>query len=192
MAEDDQAGETPDENPDPDTDQTTVDDERDGNPGNQGSADDPERDAEPDPGSDRGDEAGRESAEQPTRKVAKKRAKKGAKKSAEQGARKGDAGSAPRAQAPRGRPKPLELARQATEQLHGLTGKEPESTTGIERTDDGWRIEIEVVETRRIPDSADILALYEVLVDADGELLAYRRLRRYPRGRTDPSGGGGR
>ncbi|MCQ0011525.1 gas vesicle protein [Actinomadura madurae] len=41
------------------------------------------------------------------------------------------------------------------------------------------------METRRIPDSADILAVYDTEVDADGELVAYRRARRYPRGRVE-------
>jgi len=52
----------------------------------------------------------------------------------------------------------------------------------------GWLIEVEVVEARRIPTTSDILALYEVLLDADGELLSYRRIRRYPRGRTTEGG----
>ena len=46
----------------------------------------------------------------------------------------------------------------------------------------GWRVGVEVVEVARIPDSADILAVYEVRLDADGDLLSYHRTRRYPRG----------
>jgi hypothetical protein len=44
----------------------------------------------------------------------------------------------------------------------------------------------------RIPPSADMLALYGIQLDADGNLLAYRRTRRYMRGQaldaeqTDP------
>jgi hypothetical protein len=54
--------------------------------------------------------------------------------------------------------------------------------TGLERTDDGWKVQVEVVEVRRIPDTTDVLALYEVDVDPRGELMGYRRLRRYSRG----------
>ena len=54
--------------------------------------------------------------------------------------------------------------------------------TGLERTDDGWTVQVEVVEVRRIPDTTDVLALYEVDVDSDGDLQGYRRLRRYARG----------
>ncbi|MEV6324482.1 gas vesicle protein GvpO [Nocardia sp. NPDC051787] len=73
----------------------------------------------------------------------------------------------------------------ATEHLLELTSKEAEGVTSIEPTQDGWLVEIEVVEARRIPSSADMLALYEVEIDLDGNLLAYRRTRRYGRGSTD-------
>jgi hypothetical protein len=48
----------------------------------------------------------------------------------------------------------------------------------------GWRVVVEVVETHRIPNSADILATYQAEIDEDGELISYRRLHRYLRGRT--------
>ena len=43
-----------------------------------------------------------------------------------------------------------------------LSGRRPESVISIERKDDGWRVGVEVVEVPRIPDSADILAVYDV------------------------------
>jgi hypothetical protein len=55
----------------------------------------------------------------------------------------------------------------------------------LERTDDGWRIGVEVLETRRIPDTADVLAEYEVDADERGRLVGYRRTRRYARGQLD-------
>ena len=74
------------------------------------------------------------------------------------------------------------MARTAAQQLLQLTGKASEGVTGIERTDDGWTVQVEVVETRRIPDTTDMLGLYEIETDADGDVLGYRRVRRYVRG----------
>ena len=48
----------------------------------------------------------------------------------------------------------------------------------------GWIVEAEMVELQRIPSSADMLALYEIELDADGELLACARTRRYMRGQN--------
>ena len=83
----------------------------------------------------------------------------------------------------------VRLARGASEQLTELTGRAPETVTGLERTDDGWRLQVELVEVRRIPDSADIIGLYQVELDEDGELMGYQRVQRYARGRAmDGSG----
>jgi hypothetical protein len=78
-------------------------------------------------------------------------------------------------------------AQHAVEHVTAMTGRRAESVVAIERAGDdgGWRVQVEVVETHRIPDSADILAVYDTEVDADGDLVAYRRARRYPRGRVE-------
>ena len=89
--------------------------------------------------------------------------------------------SAPKAEPPR-RAGATQVAARAASQLLELTGKQSEGVTGLERTDDGWTVEVEVVEVRRIPDTTDVLALYEVTTDDQGDLLGYRRLRRYARG----------
>jgi hypothetical protein len=78
-----------------------------------------------------------------------------------------------------------EAAREGLQQIVELTGKEPESVTGVRPAEDGWRVSVDVVEDRRIPPSTDILATYEAELDGDGELLSYRRVRRYSRGRGD-------
>jgi hypothetical protein len=82
-----------------------------------------------------------------------------------------------------------EAGREGLQQIIELTGKDPEGVTGVERAHDGWLVTVEVVEDRRIPSSTDMLSTYEAEVDGDGELLAYRRLRRYARGRGDNGDG---
>ncbi|WP_442943790.1 gas vesicle protein GvpO [Nocardia sp. NBC_00508] len=76
----------------------------------------------------------------------------------------------------------------AIENLVELTSKQPEGVTSMEPTEDGWLVEVEVLEDHRIPSSSDMLALYQVEIDLDGNLLAYRRTRRYARGSTDIGG----
>jgi hypothetical protein len=94
--------------------------------------------------------------------------------------RSGNSG-APKAEA-RPAARASQVAAQAASELLELTGKGVEGITGLERTDDGWTVHVEVVEVRRIPDTTDVLALYEVETDKQGSLLGYRRLRRYARG----------
>jgi hypothetical protein len=95
----------------------------------------------------------------------------------------GHRGSDPRSNGRRP-PPPAELARRAAHELAGLLGREAESVVGLQKTDDGWCIDVEVLDVARIPSTADILAEYAVDVDRQGHLLGYRRVRRYARGRT--------
>jgi len=89
--------------------------------------------------------------------------------------------SAPKAAA-RPRPKAAEVARQTAQDLADLIRKDPGLVTQVERTDEGWSVHVEVVELRRIPDTMDLMALYEVTVDDHGGLEGYRRIRRFVRG----------
>lgn len=75
-------------------------------------------------------------------------------------------------------------ARSAMQQVSELTGRDPESVTYLERVDEEWRVGVEVVESHRIPDSTDIMAVYETRLDEEGDLISYRRTQRYHRGRT--------
>lgn len=98
---------------------------------------------------------------------------------------------------PQGRPRDArsltaaKVAGLGLRQIAELTGKSVEGVTWVERSDDdGWAVGVEVVEDRRIPSAADMLAIYETEMDAGGELLSYRRVRRYSRGRGDDGDGG--
>ncbi len=82
-----------------------------------------------------------------------------------------------------------QAGRAGMRQITELTGKKPESVTGVEPTEDGWLVTVEVVEDTRIPSSTDVLATYKIEMTADGELLSYRRDRRYSRGHGTPDGG---
>lgn len=72
----------------------------------------------------------------------------------------------------------------ALKQMQELTTRTPESVVGVAPHDDGWHVNIEVVESARIPDTADIMAEYEVVIDHSGEIVSYSRGDRYFRGRT--------
>jgi hypothetical protein len=75
-----------------------------------------------------------------------------------------------------------EAGQEGLQQITELIGKNPESVTGVNRSESGWTVTVEMLEDRRIPSSTDILATYEAELDDDGELLGYRRVRRYSRG----------
>ena len=79
-----------------------------------------------------------------------------------------------------------EAIQRVKEELPELLGRPIESVLGVERSDEnGWRLTVQVVELSRTPHSTDVLGVYWVTVDQDGELQSYRRQRRYYRNQAE-------
>lgn len=81
-------------------------------------------------------------------------------------------------------------AREAIErvrrELPQLLGHPVDAVLGLEPDDGkGWNVTVQVVELSRIPHSTDVLGAYQVTLDKDGELQAYKRRRRYYRNQAD-------
>ncbi|MFI6866632.1 gas vesicle protein GvpO [Nocardia sp. NPDC050406] len=77
-----------------------------------------------------------------------------------------------------GRAGAMETAASGVRHIAALTGREVLSATAVRPSDAGWTVEVEVLEDAHIPSSADILSIYELELDEDGNLLSYRRIRR--------------
>jgi Gas vesicle synthesis protein GvpO len=73
----------------------------------------------------------------------------------------------------------------AREQLAALLGKQADAVSGLERTDHGWIVTLDVVELARIPESTDVLASYDLELDDDRNLVRYSRGRRFYRSEAD-------
>ncbi len=78
-----------------------------------------------------------------------------------------------------------EVVKAARTGMERLLGHEVESVSGFERGEDGWRVTLEVVDVRRVPDSTDVLSSYCVLLDDDRNLVRLDRTRRYRRCEVD-------
>ena len=81
------------------------------------------------------------------------------------------------------------LTTTARELLQELNGADVESVSAVDKTRDGWRVTLETVEVRRVPDSMDVMATYDVELDGDGDLVRYERRRRYSRAQSDHGDG---
>jgi hypothetical protein len=73
----------------------------------------------------------------------------------------------------------------ARNELEQLLGREVESVSGFERANDGWRVTLEVVEVRRIPESTDVLGSYDVVLDDDRNLVSFNQTHRYRRSQVE-------
>jgi hypothetical protein len=84
------------------------------------------------------------------------------------------------------RPKLRDVVRSAREQIEDLTGRRVSSVLGVERDgDEGWEMMLEVFELERIPETTSIMGAYRLRLDEDGDVVDYRRVRRYNRSQPD-------
>jgi hypothetical protein len=65
----------------------------------------------------------------------------------------------------------------AKEVLPGLMNRELSGVTGVAKTEEGWRVDLEVVERKAVPDTQDVLGVYEVSLDDSGQVKGYARTR---------------
>lgn len=73
----------------------------------------------------------------------------------------------------------------AMEKMNRLMGLRPSHLVGIAKEADGWKVTLEAVTRKAIPDSCDILAVYEVYLDDEGNLGSFSRIKLRKRGDTD-------
>jgi gas vesicle protein GvpO len=75
----------------------------------------------------------------------------------------------------------MSVSRNAMDQLSMLTNRAVEGVSSLEQDEDGWIFHVELVELDRIPDSTSVLASYETHTDDEGNVVSYKRTRRYTR-----------
>ena len=75
--------------------------------------------------------------------------------------------------------RPVDLIARAKEQLRDLTGYGVDNVSGFAKVDGGWQLSLTVVELHRIPPVTDVLASYKVDLDEAGDIVSYRRSKRY-------------
>ncbi|MBI4267253.1 MAG: gas vesicle protein [Chloroflexi bacterium] len=78
-----------------------------------------------------------------------------------------------------------EIIQKAQEEFSRLGKTSANGVTGISKTEDGWAVLLEAVERKAIPDTMDILGLYELQLDTQGNLLAFDRKKLRKRGETE-------
>lgn len=74
-----------------------------------------------------------------------------------------------------------QAAQGAGKQLSELTKLRLDNVSAVNKKDGGWQVIANLIELSRIPHSTDVLAAYEVHLDAEGHLESYRRMARYLR-----------
>lgn len=67
------------------------------------------------------------------------------------------------------------MVEKASKELSEITGLDHSTTVGIDRDNSNWKVTLELVEKHSIPDQMDILGIYEIFFDEDGNLVSFKR-----------------
>lgn len=76
------------------------------------------------------------------------------------------------------------IAERAKKELSAVTGLELSTILGMEKDGNDWKVTLEMIEKRSIPDAMDILGTYEVHLSNDGQMLNFTRISLRKRGDT--------
>jgi hypothetical protein len=77
------------------------------------------------------------------------------------------------------------LVEDTKRQMTAITGLPPDTISGCDRAEDGWMLNIDMLEHKSVPRTQDLLASFEVLLDGAGQVTSWRRTGRFVRGRRD-------
>ena len=77
-----------------------------------------------------------------------------------------------------------EVVTKAREHFTQMGKTSSDGITSLSRTDDGWAVSAEIVERKAIPDTMDVLGMYEIRLDDQGNLLSFQRMKLRKRGET--------
>jgi len=78
-----------------------------------------------------------------------------------------------------------QLIKNTQEELSKITGLELSAAIGVTKEERGWKVALEMIEKRSIPDKLDILGTYEVTLDNDSNVLEFNRTKLRKRADTE-------
>jgi hypothetical protein len=82
-----------------------------------------------------------------------------------------------------------EIGALAKDELQSLTGLTAETVSSIQRQGEVWDVTVDLIELHMTPNTRDVLAVYDVQLDDEGNLVGYRRMGRYVRSQVEISNG---
>lgn len=78
-----------------------------------------------------------------------------------------------------------EIIKKAQEEFARLSKLPVNAVIGLSKEEEGWVVSLEALERKAIPDTMDVLGLYEVRLDNEGNLLGFERKKLRKRSETE-------
>lgn len=76
----------------------------------------------------------------------------------------------------------VEVQKKVLPEIKDVLKKEPESISLIEKSSEGWSLQCEVLEKKSVPETYDLLKVFEFKLDKDAKILGFKQLKKVRRG----------
>jgi len=67
------------------------------------------------------------------------------------------------------------ICNQALSAVKKYISKEPETIVGVEEVEGEWKVMVEALERKAVPDTQDLLGRYEIRINKNGELIGWKQ-----------------
>ncbi len=76
----------------------------------------------------------------------------------------------------------IELREKIIPEITQLLKKEPESISSVEETEDGWIIHCDVLEKKSVPETFDLLKIFEFRLNQNAKITGFKEIKKIRRG----------
>lgn len=76
----------------------------------------------------------------------------------------------------------IEIQKKILPKIRELLQVEPEIISSIEKTEKGLIVQCEVLEKKSVPETFDLLKVFEFEIDSNGRILGYKQIKKIRRG----------
>jgi len=76
----------------------------------------------------------------------------------------------------------IEIQKKVIPEITELLKKEPETISSIEETKEGWILQCTVLEKKSVPETFDLLKVFEFRLDNDAKITGFKQLKKVRRG----------
>ncbi len=76
----------------------------------------------------------------------------------------------------------FEVQEKVAPQIRKLLNKEPECISSIEKTKEGWRVLCDVLDKKSVPETFDLLKVFEFILDKEAKVTSFKQIKKIKRG----------
>ncbi len=76
----------------------------------------------------------------------------------------------------------MEVEKKILPEIKELLKKEPETISSVEKTKEGWIVQCEILEKKSVPETFDLLKVFEFKLDGNAKIIGYKQLKKIRRG----------